>query len=91
MKTRGALPALALAALFAVAAPEARADHKGKIPWVTDPTQGFAQARREGKPTGEAPASSWQLLPSLTTRWSRPAARSSPSWWTAPRAARTRT
>jgi hypothetical protein len=50
MNVRGALPALALAALFAVAAPEARADHKGKIPWVTDPTQGFAQARREGKP-----------------------------------------
>lgn len=50
MKLRRAFPALALATLFAVAAPEARADHKGKIPWVTDPTQGFAQARRDGKP-----------------------------------------
>ncbi|MBX3465545.1 MAG: hypothetical protein KF878_01435 [Planctomycetes bacterium] len=26
------------------------ADHKGKVSWVTDTTQGFAQARREGKP-----------------------------------------
>jgi ABC-type sugar transport system substrate-binding protein len=50
MMMRRTLFAVALAAVMALAAPEARADHKGKIPWVTDPTQGFAQARREGKP-----------------------------------------
>lgn len=48
---RNALVAVAAVALLGAAAPVARAgDHKGKVPWVTDPAQGFAQARREGKP-----------------------------------------
>lgn len=50
MMMRRTFLALAAAAVLTVAAPDARADHKGKIPWVEDPTAGFAQARREGKP-----------------------------------------
>ena len=41
---------LALAAGLTLAiAPEVRADHKGKVPWL-EPTQGFQQARMTGKP-----------------------------------------
>jgi thiol:disulfide interchange protein len=37
--------------VLGAAAPAAHAgDHKGKVAWAADPTQGFAQARREGKP-----------------------------------------
>jgi len=47
------LIAVATVALLGATALDARAagDHKGKITnWAADPTQGFAQARREGKP-----------------------------------------
>lgn len=45
------LAAFAVAfSLVAVAAPEARADHKGKIPWVEDVEAGFKQAKATGKP-----------------------------------------
>ena len=44
------LLSLALTAgIVAFAAPEALADHKGKVPWL-EPTEGFQQARMTGKP-----------------------------------------
>lgn len=43
--------ALAISTVMTVAAPEAEAAHTGKITnWVMNPDEGFAQARREGKP-----------------------------------------
>ncbi|MCO5166911.1 MAG: thioredoxin family protein [Planctomycetes bacterium] len=47
---RHSLVAAAALALLGVSPLAQGADHKGKVPWVTDPAQGFAQARREGKP-----------------------------------------
>lgn len=48
---RNTFVAMATVALIGAAAPAAHAgDHKGKVAWAADPTQGFAQARREGKP-----------------------------------------
>ena len=37
-------------ALALVTAPEAQADHKGKISWVEDVEAGFKQAKASGKP-----------------------------------------
>jgi hypothetical protein len=50
--THHTLIAVATAALLGVTAVDAQAagSHKGKITWAADPTAGFAQARREGKP-----------------------------------------
>jgi hypothetical protein len=40
---------LALAATAVLALPVRAGDHRGKVPWVDDPTAGLAQAHREGK------------------------------------------
>ena len=36
--------------LLLFAAPDAMADHKGKLPWVMDYEQGLNEARMTGKP-----------------------------------------
>lgn len=41
--------AVALAVLLG-AAPAARADHKGKVPWVEDPAVGMQKAKALGRP-----------------------------------------
>jgi hypothetical protein len=48
MRKIGIMATIAATALFT--APAAFADHKGKIPWVPNPTQGFAKAKKTGKP-----------------------------------------
>jgi hypothetical protein len=51
MNARTMFLGLLTAAALCAVAPEARADHSGKITnWVHDPAAGFAQAHREGKP-----------------------------------------
>jgi hypothetical protein len=42
--------ALATAAMVVVGAPQARADHRGKITNWQEPDQGFQTARQSGKP-----------------------------------------
>lgn len=38
------------AAFVALVSSPALADHKGKVPWVEPPAEGFALAKRTGKP-----------------------------------------